>query len=172
DLLMPLRFQNDDGSLIDINTIWGWYNYYTYIKLKPGAKISDVDKKIRSVFKKNQPENKNYFYSQALTDIHLTSNLKWELRANSDRSYIYIFGTVALFILMIACINYVNLTTARSSLRAREIGIRKVSGATRNSLIRQFLIESVLVALLAAIVALVMAQLILPAINTITGKHL
>ncbi|HEV8272328.1 MAG TPA: ABC transporter permease [Chitinophagaceae bacterium] len=172
DLLMPLRFKNNDGSLRDINSNWGWYNYYTYIKLKPGARIAEVDKKIRDVFKKNQPENKNYFYTQALTDIHLTSNLKWELKANSDKSYIYIFGTVALFILIIACINYVNLTTARSSLRAREIGIRKVSGAVRGALIRQFLIESILVSSLAAIVALIIAQLLLPTINNITGKSL
>jgi putative ABC transport system permease protein len=172
DMLMPLRFRNDDGSLVDINSNWGWYNYYTYMKLKPGVRIADVDNKIRDIFKKNQPENENYFYSQALTDIHLTSNLKWELRANSDKSYIYIFGTVALFILIIACINYVNLTTARSSLRAREIGIRKVSGAVRGALIRQFLTESVLVSLLAAIVSLAMAQLVLPGINTITGKDL
>ena len=158
--------------MVDINSNWGWYNYYTYIKLKPEAKIADVDNKIRATFKKNRPESKNEFYSQAVTDIHLTSNLKWELRPNSDQKYIYIFGTVALFILLIACINYINLTTARSSLRAREIGIRKVSGAIRDALIRQFLTESVLISLLAAIVALIMAQLLLPAINTITGKSL
>ncbi|HET6996938.1 MAG TPA: ABC transporter permease, partial [Chitinophagaceae bacterium] len=110
DILLPLRFRRN-GQPIDINTIWGWYNYYTYIKLAPRANIATVDKKIRDVFKKNQPDNKNYFYSQALTDIHLTSNLKWELKPNSDKSYIYIFGTVALFILLIACINYINLTT-------------------------------------------------------------
>ena len=172
DLLMPLRFRRPDGTLRDINSNWGWYNYYTYIKLKPGSRIADVDKRIREIFKKNQPENENYFYSQALTDIHLTSNLKWELKANSDKSYIYIFGTVALFVLIIAGINYVNLTTARSSLRAREIGIRKVSGAVRGALIRQFLIESILISLLAAIVALILAQLLLPTINNITGKNL
>ena len=172
DLLMPLRFRRPDGTLRDINSNWGWYNYYTYIKLKPGSRIADVDKRIREIFKKNQPENENYFYSQALTDIHLTSNLKWELKANSDKSYIYIFGTVALFVLIIAGINYVNLTTARSSLRAREIGIRKVSGAVRGALIRQFLIESILISLLAAIVALILAQLVLPTINNITSKNL
>src|SRR4030095_6921147 len=115
--VLALRFRDDNGQLIDINTNWGWYNYYTYMKLKPGAGISGVDKKIQDVFKKNQPENKNIFYSQPITGIHLTSNLKWELRANSDNSYIYIFGTIALFILLIACINYINLTTARSALR-------------------------------------------------------
>ncbi len=172
DLILPLRFRQNNGQLIDINSIWGWYNYYTYMKLKPGGNIAAVDKKIRDVFHKNQPDNENYFYSQVLTDIHLTSNLKWELKPNSDEVYIYIFGTVALFILLIACINYVNLTTARSSLRAREIGIRKVSGAIRGSLIRQFLIESILISLLAAVAALVMAQLLLPAVNSITAKDL
>ncbi|HYJ38523.1 MAG TPA: ABC transporter permease, partial [Chitinophagaceae bacterium] len=67
DLLAPLRFRGDSGRLVNINTIWGWYNYYTYIKLKPNTSIASVDKKIREVFKKNQPENKNHFYSQALT---------------------------------------------------------------------------------------------------------
>jgi putative ABC transport system permease protein len=172
DILTPFRFRNSDGSLRDINSIWGWYNYYTYIKLKPGASIVAVDKKIREVFKANQPENKNYFYTQALTDIHLTSDLKWELQPNSDKSYVYIFGTVALFILIIACINYINLTTARSSLRAKEIGIRKVSGAVKMALLRQFLTESMLIALFAAILAVLLAWSLLPVINNITSKHL
>src|SRR4029079_4849410 len=109
DFLATLKFFDNNNKPIDINSISGWYNYYTYIKLKPGTSIAAVDKKIQAVFKKNQPDNKNEFYSQAITDIHLTSNLKWELRSNSDKSYIYIFGTVAFFILLIACINYVNL---------------------------------------------------------------
>jgi putative ABC transport system permease protein len=172
DLLIPLRFRNADGGIRDINSIWGWYNYYTYMKIKPGTSIAIVDKKIRDVFKKNQPENKNHFYTQALTDIHLTSDLKWELQPNSDKSYVYIFGTVALFILIIACINYINLTTARSSLRAKEIGIRKVSGAVKSALLRQFLTESMLTALLAAILAVLVAWALLPVINNVTGKHL
>ena len=172
DFLATLKYYDENDQPIDINSIWGWYNFYTYIKLKPGASITKVDQKIQAVFKKNQPENRNEFYSQPITDIHLTSNLKWELKANSDQSYIYIFGTVAAFILLIACINYVNLSTARSSLRAREIGIRKVSGAAKGALVRQFLIESVLISLLAALVALVLAQVLLPGINDITGKNL
>ncbi len=172
DLLAPLRFRGRDGNLININTNWGWYNYYTYMKLRPNTSIEVVDKKIRDVFKKNQPENENHFYSQSLTSIHLNSNLKWELRPNSDKIYVYIFGVVALFILIIACINYINLTTARSSLRAKEIGVRKVSGAIRSSLIGQFLAESVVVALLSAILAIGLAELFLPAINLITQKQL
>ena len=173
DLLLPLRFRNRDGSPININTIWGgWYNYYTYIKVKPNTNMQVVDQKIRALFKKNQPENENYFYSQPLTSIHLNSNLKWELRPNSDRIYVYIFGLVAVFILIIACINYINLTTARSSLRAKEIGVRKVSGAMKSSLVGQFLAESVVVALLSAVLAVGIAQLFLPGINQITEKQL
>jgi putative ABC transport system permease protein len=172
DFLTPLRFRDNAGGFRDINSNWGWYNYYTYMKLKPGADIAAVDKKIREVFKANQPKNENYFYSQAITGIHLTSNLKWELEPNSDESYVYIFGTVAIFILIIACINYINLTTARSTLRAKEIGIRKVSGAVRFALLRQFLTESVLIAILAAALAVALAWTLLPVINNITAKHL
>jgi putative ABC transport system permease protein len=172
DFLTPLRFRRNNGSIANFDSDWGRSTFYTYIKLKPGSSITSVDNKIRELYKRNQPESKNYFYSQALTDIHLNSNLKWELSPNSDRIYIYIFGTIALFVLIIACINYINLTTARSSLRAKEIGIRKVSGAIRMSLVRQFLTESMVTALLGAVLAIILAVLLLPAVNNITGKNL
>jgi putative ABC transport system permease protein len=158
------------GGNIDAN--WGFYNFYTYIRIKPHTAIATVEAKIKAVFKKNQPENKNIFYTQALTAIHLHSNLKWELQSNGDAGYIYIIITIGLFIIIIACINYINLSTARSSLRAKEIGVRKVAGAAKSALIRQFIIESVLITLLAAVIALIIAQLVLPAINTITHKDL
>jgi putative ABC transport system permease protein len=168
DLLVPLK-RGIDAS---INTNWAWYSFYTYLKLKKGTDIAVVDKKFRALFKKSQPESRNYYYSQALTAIHLKSNLKSELKPNSDIVYIYIFGTIAIFILLIACMNHVNLTTARSSLRAKEIGIRKIAGAVKSSLIKQFLGESVLFALLAALVAIVIAKFLLPTVNNITGKQL
>ena len=74
----------------------------------------------------------NIFYVQPLTDIHLTSNLKWELEPNGDKLYVYVFTIVGIFILLIAGINYVNLSTAKSSVRAKEIGVRKVTGALRS----------------------------------------
>ncbi|MEO8150787.1 MAG: ABC transporter permease [Bacteroidia bacterium] len=156
----------------NIDTDWGFYNFYTYIKLKPNTSIASVLPKIKLLFKKYNEGNKNLYYAQALTDIHLHSNLKWELEPNSDNTYILIFITIGLFIIVIAGINYVNLSTARASLRAKEIGIRKVAGAAKNSLIRQFLTESVIIAVLASIVAVVIAQLVLPAINNITHKDL
>ena len=156
----------------DIDNDWGFYNFYTYVKLKSNTTIASVDPKIKAVFKKYQPRNTNYFYTQPLTAIHLNSNLKWELKPNGDKSYLYIVITIGLFIIAIACINYVNLATARSSLRAKEIGVRKVSGAEKHSLVKQFLLESIVITFLASLLAIALAQLILPSVNSLTGKDL
>jgi putative ABC transport system permease protein len=156
----------------DIDTNWDFYNFYTYIKLKDRATINAVVPKIQALYKRNVAQGTNIFYAQPLTAIHLHSSLKWELEPNSDKLYVYVFSIIALFIILIACINYINLTTARSSLRAKEIGIRKVSGAFKGLLIRQFLTESVITALLSLFAALVIAVLLLPAINQLTQKHL
>ncbi len=156
----------------NIDQSWGFYNFYTYIKLKPNTSIATVEPKIVSLFKKNQPENTNIFYTQPLTDIHLKSNLRWELKPNSDTTYIYVFATIALFLIVIASINYINLVTAKSALRAKEVGVRKVVGAERSSLVRQFLIESVLTVFLASILATAIGSIILPAFNNITQKSL
>jgi putative ABC transport system permease protein len=133
DLLISTRSLNRNfGSSDQMNSNWGWYNFYTYIKIRPHTAISTVEPKIQAVFKTHQPENENIFYAQPLAGIngiHLTSHLKWELEPNSDKLYIYVFLTIALFVICIAGINYVNLTTAKSSLRAKEVGLRKVVGA-------------------------------------------
>jgi putative ABC transport system permease protein len=155
---------------IDLN--WGFYNFYTYVKLKQGTDIATVVPKIQAIYKKNNAEGTNIFYSQSLTDIHLTSNLKWELEPNSDKLYVYVFSVIALFVILIACINYINLATSRSSLRAKEIGVRKVTGADKSSLVKQFLIESVITSCIAFVIAVSLAYIILPAINQLTQKGL
>jgi putative ABC transport system permease protein len=109
---------------------------------------------------------------QKLTDIHLRSHTDYEAEPNGDMSRVYIFSAIALFILLIACINYMNLSTARSALRAKEIGIRKVSGAQRKGLIMQFLSESVLVCWAATLLAGVLTYFALPALNKISGQQL
>jgi putative ABC transport system permease protein len=156
----------------NIDENWGFYNFYTYIKLQPNVDIKTIEPKIQAIYKRNNDEGKNIFYTQPLTGIHLDSNLKWELEPNSERLYVYVFSAIALLILLIASINYINLVTARSSIRAKEIGIRKVSGAYNSSLVKQFLLESVVTCLLAAVAAIVLAQLLLPVVNGITQKHL
>ena len=165
-------FLSSFRQLGDLDNNWDQYNYYTYAKVKPATNIATLTKKIRETYKRNQDENYSEFYLQPLTDIHLTSNLKWELEPNSDRLYVYVFGIVGLFILLIAAINYINLSTAKSSLRTKEVGVRKVSGAMRGSLIKQFLFESLVTCLISSILAIIIAQLLLPVVNDITLKQL
>jgi putative ABC transport system permease protein len=156
----------------NIDADWGFYNFYTYAKLKPNSDITAFTKKVQDVYKRNTTDGANIFYVQPLTDIHLTSNLKWELEPNSDKLYVYVFTIIGIFILLIAGINYVNLATAKASVRAKEIGVRKVTGALRSSLIGQFLVESVITCLLAALLAVIFAQLLLPVANALTLKQL
>jgi putative ABC transport system permease protein len=116
--------------------------------------------------------NKFDIYLTPLTSIHLHSDKVAELGANGSIQYVYIFSGVALFILLIACINFMNLSTARSASRSREVGIRKVLGTGRSALIRQFLIESIVTVIIALAIALMAATFILPLFNEISGKQL
>jgi len=107
-----------------------------------------------------------------LTDIHLKSNRSGELGANGTIQYVYIFSAIALFILLIACVNFMNLSTARSSNRAREVGVRKVLGSGRKQLIAQFLTESILVTFAATVIAFIATQALLPVFNQLAGKDI
>jgi putative ABC transport system permease protein len=114
-----------------------------------------------------QAGNKIEYTLMALTDIHLKSDLTAEMGANSDITYVYLFAAIAIFILMIACVNFMNLSTARSSNRAKEVGIRKVMGSLKSHLVRQFLMESVLLSLFAFVLAIALAYVSLPYFNSI-----
>ena len=167
DFLIPLRraVNNPDQN-------WGQYNFYTYVKLKPGARIASVMPKVQALYQRNDKEGKNIFFATALTDIHLHSDLKWEIEPNGNILYVVAFSIIGLFVVAIACVNYINLSTAKSALRTKEIGIRKVAGAVRGGLIRQFLIESIVTVLFAFILALLLAQAALPAMNQLVQKSL
>ena len=167
DFLIPLKFSGGD-----INNDWGWYNYYTYVRLKDGASFNSFEKKLQPLYKKYRPEEDNQFYAQALTNIHLDSRLKWELSSNGDRSYVHIMMAIALFVILIAGINYVNLATARSAKRAKEVGIRKVTGANKSLLIGQFLSESLMIVFCSLIISLIIAALLLSPFNQLMDKKL
>jgi putative ABC transport system permease protein len=167
-------------------------NFQTYLLLKPGADPKVLEKKFPMYLEKYMgPEiatafgqkdfsiekfqaagNKYQMHLRPLTDIHLHSDVRGELEPNSNIVYIYLFSTIAAFILVIACINFMNLSTARSSNRAKEVGIRKVMGSMRYQLIRQFMTESVLVTITSMIMAIVLAYLLLPLFNSLTLKNL
>lgn len=169
DFIVSFRKQPGNPSL-DNN--WQGYNDYTYVKVKPGTDTANLIKKIQALNDRNVDKSFSIFYLQPLKSIHLTSNLKWEFEPNGDIQYVYIFSLIGLFIILIAAINYMNLATAKASIRAKEIGVRKVAGAFRISLIKQFLIESVITCLIASVLAIILAQLLLPFVNDLTGKQL
>src|SRR5450432_2400926 len=155
---------------------WGNFNNFTYVLLKPGASRTAFEKKLVPMYEKYMAAlfakfNVSMKYGvQPITDIHLTSKLEREPEELGDMSYIWIFSAVAFFMLLIACINYMNLTTARSARRAKEIGIRKVTGSSRKQLVIQFLSESVFTAYVAVILSFLLVILLFPAFNLMSGK--
>jgi putative ABC transport system permease protein len=160
---------------------WWLSDPYTYIKLKPGVDPQKLEGMFPAFVKKHFPPipgvpaemlPKVGFHLQPITDIHLHSHLEHEMEPNGDVSYIYIFSAIAALTLLIACVNFMNLSTARFAGRAREVGVRKVVGAHRSQLIEQFLGESFLLCALAMILAVVLVRVTLPAFNAFLGKQI
>ncbi|MGA7837530.1 MAG: ABC transporter permease [Ignavibacteriaceae bacterium] len=182
------------GSLTSYQNImqdqrWLSNNLYSYVLLDKGVTYDMIKDKMEDVVLKYvAPQIKQalgvsleqlkksgalYHYSlQPLMDIHLYSHLDNEIEPNSDIQYVYIFALIALGILLIACINFMNLATARSAMRAKEVGIRKTLGSKKSQLIWQFIFESVLMSTIAVIIAAFLAELFLPFFNEITGKSI
>jgi len=165
DILIPER--NED---------LGWTSHFSYMLLAPGTNPEKLEKAINQYIFKNYPKNVTNWWShfrlQSLNDIHLHSNLKEELEPNGDISYVYIFSAIAIFLILLASINYMNLATARAANRAREVGVRKVVGAMKWQLIYQFLGESIIITLLALFIAGILTQLSLPLFNELSGKEI
>lgn len=168
---------------------WMNSNFYTYLVLQAGydyrkleAKLpGTVDKYMGPQFQKafgmsladyRKKSNDIGLFLQPLTDIHLHSDLNYELEPSGDARGVYIFGAIALFMLAIACINFVNLSTAGAARRAREVGIRKVLGSLKGELVRQFLIESILLTAISLALAICLVRIALPLFNELAGKSL
>ena len=164
----------------NLRTNWGNNSFFTYILLPENYNIQTmkarfpafIDKHMAGQYDGNLSSKFTKLDLQKLTDIHLYSHTDYEAEPNGDIKRVYIFSAIALFILLIACINYMNLSTARSALRAREIGIRKVVGARKKELITQFLSESVLITWAAILLALALLYILLPWLNSISAQSL
>jgi len=184
DLFMP--FCELEGNW---DNSWLTTNFQTYLLLKPGTNIGAFEKQLNIAMEQYQsPEFKtklnisrddfrkagNYIKCSLmpLTDIHLHSNLANELGINGSIRYVYIFSAIAILILLIACINFMNLSTARSANRAREVGVRKVLGGLKNDLIAQFLTESFVACFFSFVTGIVIAALLLHPYNQLAGKHI
>jgi putative ABC transport system permease protein len=176
DFILPMS--SIVGSNYDVkNNIWDNFNYYTYVQLDknfvPTEKsLAGLNNQMNRIYKKHVTDLAIVFYLQPLTDIHLHSNLQIDLPGHGNVQYVNIFFIVAIFILLVACINFMNLATARSARRAKEVGLRKAIGAGRKQLILQFLGESLLISFLALLFAFGMVLLLLPVFNSITDKNL
>jgi putative ABC transport system permease protein len=166
---------------------WGSNNYVTYIKFAENVSAGQLEPQLDDFIDRHytavvagylgkDPEKKvsegTKLHLQKLSDIHLKSRLSTELEPNGDIRTVYIFSTVAFFILLIASINFINLSTARSTNRAREVALRKVVGASRGKLISQFLMESMFLTLLALILAIVAVDLVLPIFINFISREL
>ncbi|PSR55349.1 hypothetical protein AHMF7605_18470 [Adhaeribacter arboris] len=148
---------------------WGNFSLTTFLQLRPDADFTKVNAQIRKYMPKNHPEQNADFFLQPVSEMHLHA-YKAGKPAGGRIVYVRLFTLVAVFILLIACINFMNLATARSAKRSKEVGIRKVIGAARSLLFGQFMGEALLTALLAVFFSLVLVTLLLPTFNQLTGK--
>lgn len=183
DILLSMPSLEDSFS-----QIWLSNNFHTYIQVHPTTDITKLEDQMQEMIARYMGPDLEKFMGktleefmgdgsaayglQKLTDIHLNSHLMAELENNSDISNVYIFSFIALFILIIACINFMNMATARSEGRSKEVGIRKVVGAIRGQIIFQYLLESFVITLLSYFAAMILVEIYLPSFNNLSGKNI
>ncbi len=171
DAIVPFVLNEEDG--LDLNN-WGRSAYYTYVRLKHGVAPETVNEKIKDIINKHRDDAEIEVYLQPMFDIHLYSGSKFaaDLTGHGDIEYVNIFSLIAIFVVIIACINFMNLSTARSFNRAKEVSLRKVVGGVRSQIIWQFFIESILMALISLMFSLMLVYFLLPEFNGLSGKEI
>lgn len=157
---------------------WGWQQFYTYVKLKEGANAASAEAKLRDIVAKQIDEDRNKPFKylpflQPLNEVYLYSaSFKFDQSIKGNITYVKALGIIAIFILLIACFNFVNLATAKSMQRAKEVGIRKAVGTSRGQLMVQFLGETIMLTLISVIFAAALTSLLLPSLNAFTDKEM
>jgi len=170
NFLVPIEWLTELGAHIN-----DWNErFHTYIELKEGADSKIVDNKIQNFIKNRDKGSHSEIFLQNIQKIHLFSSRKYtyDVSGNGDITYVRIMGLIAIFILLIACINFMNLSTAQSVLRSKEIGVCKVAGANKRKLIIQFLGESLFIVFVALVIAVILVEILLPGYNNLIGRHL
>ena len=172
DYITPFSAFASGGWVKAATTNWNHTFFQLYAALKPNASYAEVDPKIRTIVKKYAPETYSTFQQQVimqpLKDWHLYTDYRNGIAVGGLVDYVRLFSIIGILVLLIACINFMNLSTARSEKRAKEVGVRKVIGSTRKGLITQFLVESVVTTTIAFVLSLLFVQLVLPAFNAMT----
>jgi len=171
EFLFPFEIIKEDGENID-EMGQGSYNFDTYFLLKDKNLSDKVNERLKLYLNNFDEENTTELFSQSLKDIYLRSDFAYDFTIRGDLNNVITFSAIAFLVLLIACINFMNLTTARSSNRAKEIGLRKVVGAKRGNVIAQFFSESIFMSILSFLIALVVVILLLPKFNELSGKEL
>jgi len=175
DFLLPVDAALSNPSYRKDNLGWGNYNFQVFMRLRPGARPEHTGTTLTRILRdkaKDDPEAKTTTLSLTrLRDLHFETNLSFGTPlATGSRSTVTIFTILGIFLLVIACINYVNLTTARASLRAKEVGIRKIIGARKQSLFLQFITESFIISIISLLITIALVELALPAFRNLTDK--
>jgi len=160
----------------EATTNWHNNSFQTFVALQPHTSYEEIEPKLKALVQKYDPESytvaREEVFMQPMKDWHLFSEFKNGEASGGFIEYVRLFSLIGVLVLLIACINFMNLSTARSEKRAREVGVRKALGSLRGNLILQFLVESLVITFVAAAVSLLLVQLILPAFNTLTNCHI
>ncbi len=173
DVLLQMDGRFSNAQTFKNDRTWNNYNFITFLKLNPGASKSLVESKLNGIIANNRKNTNNppKVSLEPLKNMYFESDLQSSNMPHGNKKTTYIFCVLGLLLLMTACINYVNLTTARAGIRAKEVSVRKITGARRSHLFFQFIVESLTISLLSLLITLLLIQLCLPAFNTITGEH-
>ncbi|MFT3823415.1 MAG: ABC transporter permease [Chitinophagaceae bacterium] len=171
DMFIPIDAMSQSPKKRENDRQWGNFNYITFIDLKPGASPQQVTKKLTHIMDVNREKNTTKTSLVPLTQIHFDRTVQNSSFVTGNKQTVYIFAIMAVLLLVVACINYVNLTTARASMRAKEVSIKKIVGAPKSSLFGQFLSESLFTSILALLFTVLFVQLCLPFFNRITDQN-
>jgi putative ABC transport system permease protein len=171
DAYIPVaaRFMDANGRKNMLQ--WGNFNYLTFLKIRPGTNLKTVSGKIKGILEANRKEKNLAIGLTPLTSLHFENDLQHSSIIHGDKKVVYIFVVLGVLLLLIACINYVNLTTARASLRAKEVSVKKIVGADRAQLFMQFVAESALVSVMALILTIIIVTACLPSFNSFTDRN-
>ncbi|MFC2160420.1 ABC transporter permease [Acidobacteriota bacterium] len=176
--IMPLSFIRDqDGTPADFSGANYFNEWYEYLLIREGTELEELERKIAVVVEEKWGDiyrergTTRQYPLQNIKDLHLRSTSMHELSPPGDISTVYLFSAIALFVLFIACFNFINLSTARSASRGREVGMRKVLGSQKNQIVRQFLSESIIMSLIGLVLGLLLVMLALPSFNGLAGKE-
>jgi putative ABC transport system permease protein len=171
DVLLQMDGRLSDPKVLKNDKNWNNFGYITFLQLRPDASKPLIATKLNEIINKNRTNHNDVVTVQALNGMYFETDLQSSDLPHGSKKAAYIFSVLAFLLLITACINYVNLTTAKASLRAKEVSVRKIIGAKRGSLFLQFITESFAISILALLISLLLIQLFLPAFNSLTEKH-